>query len=217
MNHSNWWVYSVELAVTGDAARKLARRSPDRDPALPQVYVSRSTTSPWDLFAGGLDRTKAREPVATHGVRLREDLVMVNGLTEEESYRRRSQATEQLRREGYGVFNARPRRSHYVYVIDLDPAVRNEPHVRRSNPVADPDKPCVYVGRTGKTIKARRKQHREGKYPGRGYVGKYGFGRPFLTHLFEHLNPCLPEDAIRHERELAEQLRARGYTVTGGH
>jgi hypothetical protein len=31
------------------------------------------------------------------------------------------------------------------------------------------------------------------------------------------LNPCLPEDAIRHERELAEQLRARGYTVTGGH
>ena len=67
------------------------------------------------------------------------------------------------------------------------------------------------------SLKKRRAQHRKGINAGRGYVTDYGFGRPFLYNLFKHLNPCLPEDALKHERELAAELRAQGYTVTGGH
>ncbi len=35
--------------------------------------------------------------------------------------------------------------------------------------------------------------------------------------LYEHLNPMPFEAAIQMELELAEDLRAAGYTVTGGH
>jgi oligoribonuclease len=43
------------------------------------------------------------------------------------------------------------RTRHHVYVIELDPAVWREPKFRRANPdyVAQPGKPCVYVGMTG--------------------------------------------------------------------
>jgi hypothetical protein len=155
--------------------------------------------------------------VAAFGTVLREDILLNGGLSKEDALRARSRETERLREEGFGVLNAKPRRTHKVYVIDLDPAVRTESRVRRENPNSDPDMPCVYVGETAKSLKARRAQHRKGINAGRGYVTKYGFRRPFLYDLFEHLNPCLPEDALSHERELAEELRAKGYTVTGGH
>ena len=108
-------------------------------------------------------------------------------------------------------------KKYRVYVIDLDPAVRDESRVRRENPDADPTMPCVYVGQTGKSLKKRRADHRNGINAGRGYVTRFGFGRPLLRGLFAHLNPCLHEDSIKYERELAEDLRAQGYTVTGGH
>jgi predicted GIY-YIG superfamily endonuclease len=76
---------------------------------------------------------------------------------------------------------------------------------------------CVYVGQTGQSLTTRTSKHRKGKFKGKNYVKRYGFGRPFLRELFEHLNPCLKEDALKHERELAEALRSKGYTVTGGH
>jgi hypothetical protein len=38
-----------------------------------------------------------------------------------------------------------------------------------------------------------------------------------MPELYEHLNPMPFEAAVQMELELAEGLRAAGYTVTGGH
>jgi hypothetical protein len=46
-------------------------------------------------------------------------------------------------------------------------------------------------------------------------VRKYG-ARP-MPELDEHLNPMPFEAAVQMELELAQDLRAAGYTVTGGH
>ena len=216
MTESEWWVYCVELDARKGTLQKIEKRSPVWQRRLPQIFVNTGTTDPRVLFANGFGKAQ-QEDVAAYGLSLREDILLDSGLTKEESLRARSRETERLRDAGYGVLNSKPRKTHRVYVIDLDPAVRDELRVKRENPDADPAMPCVYVGQTGKSLKKRRAEHRKGIKAGRGYVTKYGFGRPFLRNLFEHLNPCLHEDSLQHERELAESLRAQGYTVTGGH
>jgi hypothetical protein len=45
-------------------------------------------------------------------------------------------------------------------------------------------------------------------------VRKYGVRS--MSELYEHLNPMPFEGAVQMEVELAEDLRAEGYTVTGG-
>jgi hypothetical protein len=43
------------------------------------------------------------------------------------------------------------------------------------------------------------------------------YGQRLLPELFAHLNPMPYEAAAVMERELAEDLRAQGYIVFGGH
>jgi hypothetical protein len=38
-----------------------------------------------------------------------------------------------------------------------------------------------------------------------------------MPELYEHLNPMPFEAAVQMEADLAEDLRAAGYAVTGGH
>lgn len=45
-------------------------------------------------------------------------------------------------------------------------------------------------------------------------VKKYGIR--LLPELFEHLNPMPFEAAAQMDKDLAEDLRAQGFTVTGG-
>jgi len=45
-------------------------------------------------------------------------------------------------------------------------------------------------------------------------VRKYGL--KLMPELYEHLNPMPFEAALQMEKELAEELRSEGYTVTGG-
>lgn len=47
------------------------------------------------------------------------------------------------------------------------------------------------------------------------YVKRYGIC--LLPELYAHLNPMPYEAAVQMERDLAEDLRRAGYTVTGGH
>jgi hypothetical protein len=103
---------------------------------------------------------------------------------------------------------------HSVYVILLDPAVLRHPSVLRLNPERDPAKPCLYVGMTGLPIEERFENHKAG-YKAAWVVEKYGV--QLLPELFAHLNPMPYEAAAQMEIELAEELRAAGYTVTGGH
>src|SRR5438445_9012462 len=101
-----------------------------------------------------------------------------------------------------------------VYVILLDRAVAKHPTVLRQNPKRDSSKPCVYVGMTGLSVAERFTNHRNG-YKSSWAVKKYGTG--LMPELYEHLNPMPYEAAVEMEKDLAEDLRNQGYTVTGGH
>lgn len=103
---------------------------------------------------------------------------------------------------------------HNVYVVLLSDAVAKHPSTLRLNPKRDPRKPCVYVGMTGIPVDHRFENHKNG-YKSAWVVRKYGVR--LMPELYEHLNPMPFEAAVQMELELAEDLRAAGYTVTGGH
>lgn len=103
---------------------------------------------------------------------------------------------------------------HNVYVVLLKPAVAKLLKVRAENPKRDPKKPCVYVGMTGLTPEERLANHKAGLKD--AYVVKR-YGLRLLPELFAHLNPMPFEAAVQMEKDLAEDLRRAGYTVTGGH
>jgi hypothetical protein len=103
---------------------------------------------------------------------------------------------------------------HNVYVILLDPKVAEHPSVLRSNPQRDPAKPCVYVGMTGLSVDLRFENHKEG-YKSAWTVRMYGIR--LMPEFYAHLNPMPFDAAVEMERDLAEDLRSQGYTVTGGH
>jgi hypothetical protein len=102
---------------------------------------------------------------------------------------------------------------HSVYVILLDPAALQHPFILRLNPRRDPAKPCVYVGMTGLPVQDRFQNHKKG-HKSSWVVKKYGLR--LMPDLYEYLNPMPFEAAVQMEKELAEDLRAEGYTVTGG-
>ena len=102
---------------------------------------------------------------------------------------------------------------HSVYVILLDPAVLQHPSILRLNPNRDPAKPCVYVGMTGLAVQDRFQNHKKGQKSA-WVVERYGLR--FMPELYEYLNPMPFEAAAQMEKDLAEDLRAEGYTVAGG-
>jgi hypothetical protein len=103
---------------------------------------------------------------------------------------------------------------HNVYVVLLDPAVAKLKKVRAENPDRDPKKPSVYVGMTGLTPEQRFANHKAGMKDS-PLVKRYGIR--LLPELYEHLNPMPYDAAAQMEKDLAEDLRRVGYTVTGGH
>ena len=107
-----------------------------------------------------------------------------------------------------------PEHHHHVYVVLLDPAVGRVRKVRAENPKRDRNKPCVYVGMTGLTPEERFANHKAGTKAA-WVVQRYGLR--LLPELYEHLNPMPYEAAAQKEKDLAEDLRRGGYTVTGGH
>ena len=107
-----------------------------------------------------------------------------------------------------------PDHHHSVYVVELAPAVARLRKVRAENPLRNSKKTCVYVGMTGLTPEERFANHKQGVKS--ASVVKY-YGKRLLPELFAHLNPMPFEAAAQMERDLAEDLRRQGYTVTGGH
>ena len=99
---------------------------------------------------------------------------------------------------------------HNVYVVLLEPRVAEHPSIRRLNPKRDPAKPCVYVGMTGLDP-----VERFANYKAAWVVEKYGLR--LLPEMYECFNPMPFAAAAEMEIGLAEDLRAEGYTVTGGH
>ncbi len=103
---------------------------------------------------------------------------------------------------------------HHVYVVLLAAEAAALREVRAANPDRDPAKPCVYVGMTGLTPEERFENHKHGVKAAR--VVQL-FGLRLLPELYAVFNPMPFDAAIAMERDLAEDLRAQGYTVTGGH
>src|ERR1700757_1981018 len=102
---------------------------------------------------------------------------------------------------------------HSVYVILLDPDVLRHSSILRLNPNRDSKKPCVYVGMTGLPVEQRFENHKKGEKSA-WVVRKYGLR--LMPELYVFLNPMPFEAAAQMEKDLAEDLRADGYTVTGG-
>ena len=110
---------------------------------------------------------------------------------------------------------ARRRRPHHhsVYVVELSKEVLNEPRFRKANQEYRLGFPCVYVGMTGLTPEERFTNHKRG-IKDAWVVQRYGVR--LLPELYAHLNPMPFEAATQMEKDLAEDLRSEGYTVTGG-
>ena len=83
-----------------------------------------------------------------------------------------------------------------------------------TNPKRDRKKPCVYVGMTGLMPEERFANHKAGTKAA-WVVKRYSLR--LLPELYAHLNPMPFEAAAQMEKDLAEDLRRAGYTVTGGH
>jgi hypothetical protein len=107
-----------------------------------------------------------------------------------------------------------PEHHHHVYVVLLDPAVGKIRKVRVENLKRNPRKPCVYVGMTVLTPGERFASHKAGTKAA-AVIKRYSLR--LLPELYEHLNPMPYEAATQMEKDLAEDLRRAGYTVTGGH
>ena len=108
--------------------------------------------------------------------------------------------------------------SYCVYAIELDREFAQTKKAREANPASNPDRPCVYVGYSSKTPRARFRQHMSGKPGRRGQkthstvVFKYGIR--LLPELFAMFNPIrTKEEAMEAEVLLAQLLRLAGYTV----
>ncbi|HOB98963.1 MAG TPA: hypothetical protein PKM43_09490 [Verrucomicrobiota bacterium] len=103
---------------------------------------------------------------------------------------------------------------HNVYVVLLAPAAGRLAAVRAANPKRRRGKPCVYVGMSELTPEERFANHKQG-IKAAAVVQRYGIR--LLPELYAHLNPMPYEAAAQMEKDLAEDLRREGYTVTGGH
>jgi hypothetical protein len=102
---------------------------------------------------------------------------------------------------------------HHVYVVLLAAQAAKDPKILNANPDRDLAKPCVYVGLTGLEPERRFQNHKRGIKAAR-VVQRYGIG--LLPELYECFNPMPFHAARQMERDLAEDLRSQGYTVTGG-
>src|SRR5688572_13241669 len=90
---------------------------------------------------------------------------------------------------------------HSVYVVYL------------RNPKGD-GRAGYYVGMTGLTPEERFQNHRNG-VKAAGVVRRCG--ERLVPKLYAHLNPMPYAEAVEMEVRLAEELRALGYQVFGGH
>ena len=102
---------------------------------------------------------------------------------------------------------------HHVYVVLLDSKAGKASKLRKANPKRDPDKPCLYVGMTGLKPEERFQNHKQG-IKAAHVVQRHGLR--LLPEMYSCLNPMPFEAAAQMERDLAEDLRAQGYTVAGG-
>ena len=73
---------------------------------------------------------------------------------------------------------------------------------------------AVRLRRHDRTVGRTPIENHKNGYKSAWTVKKYGIR--LMPELYEHLNPMPFEAAAQMEKDLTEDLRAEGYTVTGG-
>ena len=96
-------------------------------------------------------------------------------------------------------------------MIELADEARTVRRVKEANPNANPKMKCVYVGSTAKTPGERFKVHKAGGKQSSSIVRKYG--RRLVPAFYRDLPLMARPAAERKEKQLAKQLRVKGYTV----
>ena len=106
------------------------------------------------------------------------------------------------------------RRKYYVYVIELDSAVRQIDRFRKANPKMQLRTVCVYVGSSIRKPDHRFEQHKQG-YKSNYYAREYG--ERLRPDLYEKYNPIpTRKEAEELEVYLAKRLRESGFGVWQG-
>lgn len=100
-----------------------------------------------------------------------------------------------------------------IYVVLLDDYVGRLPQMRRRNPRRNPLKPCVYVGLTALRVD-RRFDFRRATSEYEWRVRK--FGVRLMPELYDSLHPMPCNQALLKAKELADDLRAKGFGVANG-
>jgi hypothetical protein len=108
-------------------------------------------------------------------------------------------------------------RKYSVYVIRLKEGVLEKKKFREANPDYKEEKPCYYLGSTGKTPEVRAEEHRTSARNKRGRLYN-----PIAMNYFDGLRPSKykrhnpissQKKAVKKEMDLAEKLRQAGYGV----
>ncbi len=103
---------------------------------------------------------------------------------------------------------------YYVYVVLLNPLVREHAKFLRANTAYCEGLPCVYVGMTGLDPDTRFDKHKAGIKANR-YVRDYG--ERLMPELVDDLRqPMTYDDAAYLEVDVAIRLRAQGLGVWQG-
>ena len=103
---------------------------------------------------------------------------------------------------------------HNVYVVLLSKRAHKDRTLLSTNPQRNPNLPAIYVGMTGLTPEERFANHKSG-LKASPIVKKHGLR--LLPEFYSVFNPMPFDAAVVMEKELAEELRTKGYTVAGGH
>ena len=98
-------------------------------------------------------------------------------------------------------------------MVELHKDVLYERRFVAANPRFDRFLPCVYVGSTGLAPQQRFENHRKGLRANR-FVRKYGVR--LMPEVYEVFNPMPYRAALELERDLAQDLREKGWAVWQG-
>jgi len=100
-----------------------------------------------------------------------------------------------------------------IYVVLLEDYIGTLPQMRRRNPKRDLSKPCVYVGLTSLSVD-RRFDFRQATPKHEWRLHK--FGVRLMPELYDSLHPMTRKEALQVAKNLADDLRAKGFSVANG-
>jgi len=118
----------------------------------------------------------------------------------------------------YNTAKLRSKKTHNVYVVELDRTVWTKDwKFRAANPQYMGVLECLYVGMTAHHPKVRFQKHLTGARSKKGHkISSYyveRFGKMLRPSLYADYNPVTRKEAIQLEKELSNELKAKGYAV----